>query len=728
MNRLLKNWKWQALPFVVFLSVSLSSRVLAEEKRSLMQLDLEDLVNVTVTTASKKQEKISEAPATVYVISKNDIRGRGYRVLSDVLRDLPGMETIENYFSELGTLVPVRGVMGNNKIVVLLNGVRLNPPGGEEMKFRNDLSIRSAEQIEIIYGPGSTLYGQDAISATINIITESPSDAPHGQILAGGGTNDAREGFVSFASPIDSKDPESASVSGYVNVIQSDLSDLDEEYPDWWQNYVNSASLIGRGTTPDRTDGGQNAFFKVEGETSSIQAWYSESKRSSSEGGYTPILQYVPEARWHDSSFVAEAANKMALTESAILESRLSFNRYEIDPETRYVFPVSPTELFLNDFKYGLGTGVTLEEKVNVEFDKDLSFIFGLMAGSYDIIPKATVPGGADTSGNIVSQAGSFVYYTEKNNAHSRVEVPRATDLSYENYSAYVEGSYQVLENVKVIGGARLDTNTRYTEDPFSPRASVVYTDPDHHFTAKYIFSKAFVAPAPYFAYNVFDNGVALNTINPDLEPERATSNEVNLLWNKDSWMVGASIYYNRQENLILVGDLALPANIMSDSVFVDEAGTQRRILTQTVNGGESTAKGFDLYAKYGSEQVALWSSYSFVDVESEMGSSSSGLPQISKHNIRFGLTYKLLDNLSMTPSLVFRSTPENVTRTFSLDDELKNPYELNAHIIYTPTEDLDLFLSVRNLTDNHYALRGLLGPTPQEPLSVMGGMRFTFD
>jgi outer membrane receptor protein involved in Fe transport len=87
----------------------------------LSDLSIEELLQLevaTVTTASKKSEKSTAAPATVIVISDRDIRLRGYATLKDVLRDLPGMETIENYFSEIGTLVPVRGIAGNNKIVV----------------------------------------------------------------------------------------------------------------------------------------------------------------------------------------------------------------------------------------------------------------------------------------------------------------------------------------------------------------------------------------------------------------------------------------------------------------------------------------------------------------------------------------------------------------------------------------------------------------------------------
>ena len=123
--------------------------------QQLKKLSIEDLMQLqvaTVTTASKKEEKATSAPGTVIVIDQNDIRLRGYSTLKDVLRDLPGMDVADNFFSEIGTQVAVRGITGNNKIVVLVNGMRVNPPGGEYFPIRNDFSVRNAEQIEVIYG------------------------------------------------------------------------------------------------------------------------------------------------------------------------------------------------------------------------------------------------------------------------------------------------------------------------------------------------------------------------------------------------------------------------------------------------------------------------------------------------------------------------------------------------------------------------------------------------
>jgi outer membrane receptor protein involved in Fe transport len=440
------------------------------------------------------------------------------------------------------------------------------------------------------------------------------------------------------------------------------------------------------------------------------------------------VLQYVDEALWGDSMLSVEGKNRFMLTRDVDLESTVSYGRYEIDPDTRYVFPVNNhQELFLDDFKYGLGTGVTLDEKVTIPVTEKSTIVAGLTGSYFDSIPKATIPGGADTDGNIVSQGGTFTYYTRPGDESSLITIPRATNLTYSNVALYLQGDYKPLESLKLIAGIRSDINSRFDERPLSPRIAVIHTNDEYHLTTKYVFSKAFVAPAPYFGFNVFDNGVQLNTSNPDLEPERATSNELQLSWAREQLLLSGSYFYNTQKNLILVGDLALPENTLSDAVYIDPAATTTRILTRSVNGGESTAQGVDVSARYDTAWSALWASYSYVDYESTLGNLRTGLPQISAHNVRTGITIRPCQAFSVTPSLVWRSTPSNVTSPGALDKELRDPYEINLHALYTASEAIDLFVYLRNLTDNHYALRGVITPTPQEGRGVYGGLRVKF-
>ncbi|MFH2137520.1 MAG: TonB-dependent receptor [Candidatus Omnitrophota bacterium] len=675
----------------------------------------------SVFTASKREEKATEAPATVYVISRKDIELRGYVNLKDVLRDVPGMETIEYYFSEQGTLVPVRGVVGNNKIVVLVNGMRINPPGGEELMLRSDLSVRMAEQIEIIYGPGSTLYGQDAISAVINIITKKPGDGKFGEAVVSFGTESYKEQYIGFANRT-----KYAEFSGFIQMIDSGATRVDKDYPAWWSNYSAVANPIGQGTTAvDRWDEGLNAFFRMENETDFIQIWHRKSSRSSSEGSYAPTLFYVAEAEWEDSSTVVQARNEALVTDDILLESTITYNKYEAQPDTRYVWP-SGGAFFYNDFKYAAGTGVSLEEKVLMDVTDKLGLIGGVTVSHYDIIPKCTVPGSVDRDGDVAAQAGSFEYYTQLGVAASKVTVQKAYNLRYQTQGAYLEADYQITDAVKTIIGGRVDTNSRYNEVPFSPRLAAIY-DVDENWTLKYIFTKAYVSPPPYFGYNVFDNGTAINITNPNLEPEKAVSNEVNVSYSKEKLSVGLSGYYNKQDKLLIVGDQALPVNTVQNVVYTDLAGTGTRKLTQTVNAGESRSLGFDLFGRYSIGKTSFWGSFSYVDYIAEIGGQKTGLDGISRDNVRLGMTYALRKNLWITPSLVYRSTPANINNALSLDQELKNPHEINMHILYKPKENWSYYADLRNITNHKYAVKGILGALPQETFRADVGVKISY-
>ena len=92
------------------------------------------------------------------------------------------------------------------------------------------------------------------------------------------------------------------------------------------------------------------------------------------------------------------------------------------------------------------------------------------------------------------------------------------------------------------------------------------------------------------------------------------------------------------------------------------------------------------------------------------------------------GGTLNVLHNLSITPSLVLRSSPENLTPAY-LDSgvDMQMPYEINANAVFTPVDPVDVFVTVRNATGRHYALRGVSGPALQEPRWILGGLRVRY-
>lgn len=696
-------------------------------KSNLMDMDLESLARVEfreITTASKKAEQATDAPGTVQVITANDIYLRGHTTLTDVLRELPGMETTPYYFSEQGTAVTVRGVQGNNKLVVLVNGMRVNPPGGEWLPLRSDFFVKNAEQIEVVYGPGSTLYGADAINGVINIKTKDAAAAPMFEGAADYGTDNSRTVWGSINHVFDSE--RGVKFNGFFGYHDSDLVPLDKEYPQWWKPIqADAAARGGAGETPSREDFGINGFARLEGYDSSAQVWYRRSARSSSEGGFPD--GYTPGARWEDSSTVAELRNLLRIGDKYSLEHIVTYNHYEIDPSSRYVWEDSPTTWAPNDYKYGRGDSLTFEQIHTYEAADNLDFLAGIVGGMCDIIPKATIPGGASPGGNLFDQGGAFTYYTRQGDPASKQTIQRVNQIKYFTIGGYAEGHYQLLEPLKLVAGSRLDTDSRYASTPVTPRAALVY-DITHEVTAKYSYARAFVQPAPYFAYNVYDNGSALAISNPRLQPESGQTHEINLTYHRADFTLSGSAYYGIQNNLILVSDSRDPINTIQ-TVWLDAAGTQARSLVHTVNSGDSHNYGFDLSGRARFGTVTPWASYSFVRAETDRGGRTTATPGISEHNGRVGLTWIPIPRLSITPSLMIRSRPENYTWLAGTEGSMSTlPYSLDLFGLYNLTKSVDIYAKITNLTDHRYGLPNIAGfEAPQESIGATAGLMVRF-
>ena len=141
--------------------------------KDVKEISLEDLLNVEVVSASKQAEKLSEAPATIIVISQKDIKERGYTTLYEILDDLPGYDVIKTYGD---TFVKpyargYRNTIGDS-ILVMVDGMPFNHLWYNTVdKPLSCISLASAERIEVVYGPASAVYGANAFQGVINVIT-----------------------------------------------------------------------------------------------------------------------------------------------------------------------------------------------------------------------------------------------------------------------------------------------------------------------------------------------------------------------------------------------------------------------------------------------------------------------------------------------------------------------------------------------------------------------------
>src|SRR5438105_2604136 len=126
----------------------------------LSTFSLEELMSIKVITASKYEQKINEAPSTMLVITAKQIEERGYEELDDALRDIPGMD-LQHVSGAFPVIRTFRGMYGdeNRRLLFMIDGIVENSIiGGFEMGGPA-YSLHNAERIEIIWGPGSALYG-----------------------------------------------------------------------------------------------------------------------------------------------------------------------------------------------------------------------------------------------------------------------------------------------------------------------------------------------------------------------------------------------------------------------------------------------------------------------------------------------------------------------------------------------------------------------------------------
>lgn len=166
-------------------------------------LTLEQLVNVQVTSVSKKQTDLFTSPAAIYVITQEDIRRSGLTSIPELLRMVPGLDVAR--IDATHWAISARGFNAqySNKLLVLVDGRSVYTPefGGVYWGVE-DMPLEDIDRIEVIRGPGATLWGANAVNGVINIITKSAKDTQGGLLSATYGTEDQPSTTVRYGGKI----------------------------------------------------------------------------------------------------------------------------------------------------------------------------------------------------------------------------------------------------------------------------------------------------------------------------------------------------------------------------------------------------------------------------------------------------------------------------------------------------------------------------------------------
>ena len=158
---------------------------------------LEDLMNIKVTSVSKQEQKVSRTAAAIFVITSEDIRRSGATNIPDLLRMVPGVDVAQINANTWAVSIRGFNTRFSDKLLVMVDGRSVYTPtfGGVYWDVV-DLPLEDIERIEVIRGPGGSVWGANAVNGVINIITKAAAETKGAMVVAGGGNTD--EGFATL--------------------------------------------------------------------------------------------------------------------------------------------------------------------------------------------------------------------------------------------------------------------------------------------------------------------------------------------------------------------------------------------------------------------------------------------------------------------------------------------------------------------------------------------------
>lgn len=187
------NMLKRCLPTCAFAGLfTVFPHVQAQEGGALADYSLEQLADVVVTSVARQETRLSEAPASVFVISGAEIRRSGATSLPEALRLAPNLQVARADAHDYAISARGFGSALANKLLVLIDGRSVYSPLFSGVFWdTNDVVMADVERIEVISGPGATIWGANAVNGVINIITKSARDTQGSQLVLRGGEEGA---------------------------------------------------------------------------------------------------------------------------------------------------------------------------------------------------------------------------------------------------------------------------------------------------------------------------------------------------------------------------------------------------------------------------------------------------------------------------------------------------------------------------------------------------------
>jgi outer membrane receptor for ferrienterochelin and colicins len=566
---------------------------------------------VLVTSVSKKAEDLLAAPATVMVITREQILRRGYLDLEAVLSDLPGF-AISRTFGATYSNIYTRGYRSNNtdRTMVLVDGVEENDLWTNIAYFGRQYPLSNVKRIEVVYGPASTMYGANAFLGVINIITKEP-DEYIGDNASLGVSAHANYGSwnTRYADVTLSGKTSGMALSLTGRVFRSEEMDLsrfpDYDYsPSFYDNfdYQSALSITSNAASFVRTNNltDNNPLYTIErngsGDTTAVRLTQAGAEK----------------ARNFDKGALQENVNGNPvrysnITDTYLLGAKMTISDFTLSFQT-WRSETGGTTYFTDNNEAGAKNGslwIPLQTAFYVKYEKQINdnlFISNLTqyrSHELDEDTKAVYllnysNGGRNFARLLADRAPVWIteyYYVLSRQLRNELKAlftlgpsfdiisglevrssqiqgdylisyapppvdsgtssigPGGDSFDQQDIGLYVQSTYRATDNIKIVLGGRYDqTRIRsVAQSAFNPRLAVVFTPGD--FVFKGIYATAFKQPAIYQRYST---NTARQVTNPGLDNENVSNIEVSAGWKiTDDIFAEASYYRASYDNVV---------------------------------------------------------------------------------------------------------------------------------------------------------------------------------
>ncbi len=693
----------------------------------------EESFDVEVVTASKKAQKISDAPATIISITKEEIELYGWRDLKDIFRALPGIDVSYNVQGELKTLVIMRGVSGNQKILILQDGQRYSPASGERFLYGNNIPLNIYRRIEIIYGPASCLYGADAYAGVINLITKDGADYDGVEVNAGYLSTGAYSTDFSFGQKIS----DDIDVILSARIFRGEDEKLHEDYEEYSgvNNYQGNLDSYDN----DYPIKNWNLFFKLRYYRFKLGFDWQHELESNAAVSLPSTYAYVGDSLWGQDLRHFYIEHESYSNKNLNIKTTFSAGDYEVNTASNYFLVQKDENGNLTNgtpaYKYAYSSYLKGNIQADWDINEKISTVWGLSYEKVTSFPKTrNLSEPFDTSGNRQVDMSDFTDSNGYTFGILGLSEPLFGDRDFNNIGLFIQTEYKVSDMFKIDGGIRYDYNSVYKET-LNPRLGLII-DPLENLTVKLLYGTAYIQPSNFYKYENFANPFIMHVPNEYLEPEKLEnySLDISYILGKTFSLHGA-LFFNKMDDIIR--PVQAPAQ-ENDYPYYNPYRDDQGYVQYNGNQGEIESRGGEITLKYKIERFMTDLSYSYVTGED----NGFDIPQISEHKITLnssytgekwsgGLTLKYYADVSTDRNnYKYGSAEKGGDESYSFDGALI----AYLNLIYRWNKHLSSNLSIDNLFDTkHYGGVPFDGSpvvvpqTPQPLRKIYVGLKYSF-